>query len=234
MTDDDVLAQVPTFLVAGHETTSTATTWALFALTQCPEAQVKLRNELLAVETDNPTMDELNALPYLDAVVRETLRIHPPVASTIRVATQDDVLPLNEPVKDRNGNILESIMIKKGQTFLIPILPLNRSKSIWGDDALEFKPERWEKAPEAAATIPGVWGNMMTFLGGPRACIGYRFALIEMKALLFALIRAFEFELAVPSDDIIKKTMIVQRPLVKSDLKSGSQMPLILKPVHHD
>jgi hypothetical protein len=53
-----------------------------------------------------------------------------------------------------------------------------------------------------------------------------------MKALLFTLIRAFEFELAVPPDDIIKKSAIVQRPLVKSDLKSGNQMPLILKPVH--
>ena len=97
-------------MVAGHETTSTATTWALFALTQSPEVQVKLRNELLAVGTDNPTMDELNALPYLDAVVRETLRIHPPVPATMRVATQDDILPLSEPVKDRNGNIHDSIM----------------------------------------------------------------------------------------------------------------------------
>jgi len=54
-------------------------------------------------------MDELNALPYLDAVVRETLRVYPPVASTMRVATEDDVLPLSEPVKDRNGNVLDSI-----------------------------------------------------------------------------------------------------------------------------
>jgi cytochrome P450 len=54
-------------------------------------------------------MDELNALPYLDAVVRETLRIHAPVASTMRVATADDILPLSEPIKDRNGNILDSI-----------------------------------------------------------------------------------------------------------------------------
>jgi len=127
MTDDDVLArkylrlrfqsltwtniisEVPTFLVAGHETTSTATTWALFALTQSPEVQDKLRKQLLAVGTDNPTMDELNALPYLDAVVRETLRIHPPVASTMRVATEDDILPLGEPIKDKNGNVLDGI-----------------------------------------------------------------------------------------------------------------------------
>jgi len=95
LSDEDVLAQVPTFLVAGHETTRIGTTWALFALTQDPEVQTKLRNELLSVPTDNPTMDELNALPYLDCVVRETLRIHAPVPSTVRIAMKDDVLPLN-------------------------------------------------------------------------------------------------------------------------------------------
>ena len=96
-------------MVVGHETTSTATTWALFALTQSPKVQDKLRKELLAVGTDNPTMDELNALPYLDAVVRESLRVHPPLASILRVATEDDILPLGEPVKDKNGNILDAI-----------------------------------------------------------------------------------------------------------------------------
>ena len=104
-----IISEVPTFLVAGHETTSTATTWALFALTQSPEVQDKLRKQLLTVGTDNPTMDELNALPYLDAVVRETLRVHAPVPSTMRVATEDDILPLNEPVKDKNGNVLNGI-----------------------------------------------------------------------------------------------------------------------------
>ncbi|KDR80817.1 hypothetical protein GALMADRAFT_241271 [Galerina marginata CBS 339.88] len=234
MTDEDVLAQVPTFLVAGHETTSSATTWALFALTQNPEAQTKLRHELLTVGTDNPTMDELNALPYLDAVVRETLRIHPPVPSTMRAAVKDDVIPLSEPIRDRYGNMLDGIRIRKGEDLLIPILPLNRAKSIWGEDALEFRPERWQEIPEAASTIPGVWGNLMTFLGGPRACIGYRFSLVETKALLFTLIRAFEFELAVPASDVIKKAGLVQRPLLKSDPKAGNQMPLILKAVNRN
>jgi cytochrome P450 len=232
MTEEEVLAQVPTFLVAGHETTSTATTWALFALTQNLEVQTKLRNELLTVGTDNPTMDELNALPYLDGVVRETLRIHAPVASTVRVAMQDDILPLSEPIKDKYGRMMDSIPIKKGQTLFIPILTLNRAKAIWGEDSLEFKPERWQTTPEAAASIPGVWGNMLTFLGGTRACIGYRFALVEMKALLFTLLRAFEFELAVPPEDIAKKSLIVQRPLVLSEPQGGNQMPLLLKPVH--
>ncbi|PPQ82383.1 hypothetical protein CVT25_008344 [Psilocybe cyanescens] len=232
MSDEDVMAQVPTFLVAGHETTSVATTWALYALTLEPKIQDKLREELLAVGTDNPTMDELNALPYLDAVVRETLRVHSPVGSTMRVAVKDDVIPLGKPIRDVHGNLLDGIRIRKGQSFLIPIVALNRDKSIWGDDAAEFKPERWENIPPTVGQVPGIWGNMMTFLGGPRACIGYRFSLVEMKALLFTLIRAFEFKLGVPKEDLIKKSSLVQRPLLKSDPGAGNQMPLILNPVN--
>ncbi|KIK04008.1 hypothetical protein K443DRAFT_676319 [Laccaria amethystina LaAM-08-1] len=230
MLDEDVLAQIPTFIVAGHETTSNATTWALFALSsQNPDAQTKLRNELLTVSTDNPTMDELNALPYLDAVVRETLRLHAPVSMTSRIAMKDDVLPLAVPFTDSKGVIHHEIRIRKGEPLLIPILALNRDKSIWGEDAHEFRPERWESTPDAASSIPGVWGHMLTFLGGPHSCIGYRFALVEMKALLFTLIRSFEFELAVPASDIGKKAGIVHRPILLSNPEGGSQMPLLVK-----
>ncbi|KAF8894814.1 cytochrome P450 [Infundibulicybe gibba] len=232
--DQDILAQVPTFLAAGHETTSTGTTWALYALTQNIEVQNKLREELFTVSTDNPTMDELNALPYLDAVVRETMRVHAPVPSTIRVAMKDDVVPLNEPFRGHDGILHDEVRITAGQTIIIPILAMNRAKSIWGEDSHEFRPERWASVPEAASTIPGIWGNMLTFLGGPRACIGYKFSLVEMKALLFTLIRAFEFELAVPAKDIIKKSAIVQRPLVASDPKGGNQMPLLITPYHRE
>ena len=101
-------------------------------------------------------MDELNALPYLDHVVRETMRLHPPVPSTMRVATRDDMMPLEKPVKDEAGNIHEyirsvyfsvpddhtntkSTRIKKGQTIFIPILTIHRAVDIWGEDAKEFK-----------------------------------------------------------------------------------------------
>jgi len=90
-------------------TQSTGTTWALFALTQSPEVQRKLREELLTVDTDNPTMDQLNSLHYLDMVVRETLRVHAPVPSTMRVAMKDDVLPLSKPFTDGKGNVNEGI-----------------------------------------------------------------------------------------------------------------------------
>jgi len=128
MSDKDVLDQVPTFLVAGHETTSTGMTWALFALSQDKTVQNKLREELLTVDTETPTMDQLNALPYLDMVIRETMRIHAPVPSTIREAMKDDILPLNKPFTDRKGVVHDGIRVRKGQTLLIPILVMNRDE----------------------------------------------------------------------------------------------------------
>ncbi|KAJ7885368.1 cytochrome P450 [Mycena leptocephala] len=226
LSDEDVLAQVPTFLVAGHEANllfSTATTWALFALTQNKAAQMRLRNELLTVSTDEPTMDELNALPYLDSVVRETLRIHAPVPATMRIAVQDDIVPLAQPFTDINGTVHETLKVTKGQTIMIPILAMNRDKTIWGQT-------RWTVGIRVSNVLPGIWGHMLSFLGGPRACIGYRFSLVEMKALLFTLVRAFEFELAVPAADIGKKTSVVQRPIVRSEPEGGNQMPLLIKP----
>lgn len=177
--DSLLLTEVPTFFVAGHETTATTLTWMLFALTRAPHVQKKLRNELLDVPTSTPSFDELNALPYLDAVVRETLRLHSPVTTTSRISTQDDILPLSKPITDRKGIVHDSIPMGKGTQISIPILAMNVDKTLWGEDADEFKPERWESLPAAVSAIPGIWGNMMSFLGGARACIGYRFSLAE-------------------------------------------------------
>lgn len=96
-------------MVAGHETTSTATAWALFALAQYPDVQAKLRDELLSVSTDSPSMEELQALPYLDMVVKEVLRHHTPVPAAIRMAMKDDMIPLNTPFVDRNGVVQDAI-----------------------------------------------------------------------------------------------------------------------------
>ncbi|KAI5118119.1 hypothetical protein M0805_008028 [Coniferiporia weirii] len=229
MADEDVLAQVPTFLVAGHETTSTETMWCLFALAQQPATQARLRAELLAVPSDTPSADALGALPFLDAVVRETLRLHAAVPSTIRIAMRDDVIPLSEPFVDTNGQKQTEIRISKGAGIFIPILAMNRTKAIWGADADEFNPDRWANPPEASKEVPGVWGSMLTFLGGARSCIGYRFALFEMKALLFTLLRTFEFELAVPAADFERRSLVVTRPYVKGQKDAGAQMPLIVK-----
>ena len=77
--------------------------WALFSLASHPQMQSRLRAELLSCNTPTPSMDTLASLPYLDAVVRETLRLYPAVPGTIRIAMQDDVIPLNEDFVDKNG-----------------------------------------------------------------------------------------------------------------------------------
>ncbi|KAJ7115351.1 cytochrome P450 [Mycena epipterygia] len=231
LSEAEVIAQIPTFFVAGHETTSLSSAWALHALSLNTVAQTKLREELLTISTDNPTMDELNSLPYLDMVIRETMRVHSPVVFTQRMAMKDDVLPLAKPYIDKAGKSHDSLLIPKGQMIHIPILAVNTDKEIWGNDANEFIPERWEKLPEAVSDIPSVWANLFTFFAGPTNCIGFRFALVEMKALLFTLIRAFEFEPAVPKGGIGSSAAgLLQRPSVLAHKGEGTALPLILKP----
>ncbi|KAJ7724292.1 cytochrome P450, partial [Mycena olivaceomarginata] len=205
LTHAEVIAQIPTFLVGGHETTSIATAWALHALSQHPAVQVKLRQELLTLSTDNPSMEELNSLPYLETVVREVMRFHAPVVFTQRMAMEDDLVPLSKPYIDKAGKSHDSLLIPKGQMIHIPILAVNTDTDIWGEDAREFKPERWENLPDTVGLVPGVWANLLTFFAGTTNCIGFRFSLIELKALLFTLIRAFEFEAAVPKGGIRPK-----------------------------
>ena len=119
---------------------STATAWSLYALTQAPTVQRALREELLAADLgDAPAMDDLNALPYLDHVVREVLRLHSPIPRTIRVATATDEIPCAVPWVDKKGQKRSTIRVTKGDSIAIPIAALNRSKEMWGEDALEFK-----------------------------------------------------------------------------------------------
>ncbi|CAK5284492.1 unnamed protein product [Mycena citricolor] len=160
MSDAEVIAQIPTFFLAGHETSSTALAWAAHALSRDQSVQDKLRQELLSLPTDTPTMDELNSLPFLENVLRETMRLYAPAVSTQRVANRDDVLPLGKPYVDRHGISHETLpfvptiflsenmwysypkkstRIRRGQLVTIPILAINTDEEIWGEDALEFR-----------------------------------------------------------------------------------------------
>ncbi|KAI9067998.1 cytochrome P450 [Trametes sanguinea] len=233
LSDEEVLSQIPSFLVAGHETTGLAATWCLFALTQNAQIQTKLRQELLTLQTDSPSIDDLASLPYLDAVVRETLRLYTPVILTLRTAAQDDMIPVSKPFIDRYGKIQHEIRIAKDNRVIIAILELHLAKDIWGEDALEFKPERWDNPPEAASEVPGVWAHVMAFSTGPRACLGYRFALAELKTAIFTLVRTFEFELAADPTDVTTLGMIDQKPALKSDPEKGAQMPMFIRPYIH-
>lgn len=92
-------------LIAGHETTSTSLSWLFKELAQ-PEnihIQDKLRAELQACPSDEPTMEELHAMPYLDAVLRETLRKNDVVEQSFRSSAKDNVIPVSKPYVDRHG-----------------------------------------------------------------------------------------------------------------------------------
>ncbi|KZV96628.1 cytochrome P450 [Exidia glandulosa HHB12029] len=247
MTDREVLSQIPTFLVAGHETTSTTVSWALYALSTNSAAQTALRLEIQSVRTGTPSLEDLNALPYMDHVVRETLRLWPVVAFSVRAATRDDVIPLASAVDDGKGQTKSSINIQKGDTLYTPIWLINRDKKIWGDDADSFRPERWEALAEPAKGIPGIQFGLLSFLYGPRACVGHRtwttlgliqavtirvvflgFAMAEIKALLFQIVRDFEFQLAVKPEEIWSRTGALMRPQLRGD--NSVQLPLEIRP----
>lgn len=94
--------------MTGHETTANTLAWALFSLSCKPEIQDRLRKEVSIAYQGNLnsiTFDVLNSLPYLEAVVRETLRFHATVEIITRVAKQDDVIPLEKSYKGKDGNL---------------------------------------------------------------------------------------------------------------------------------
>ncbi|CAK5270068.1 unnamed protein product [Mycena citricolor] len=232
LSDEEVISQIPTFFLAGHETTSTALSWAVHALSQHPDIQERLRQELFSLPTDHPTMDELNALPFLENFIRESMRLYAPVVFIQRMASQDDVLPLAKPYVDRQGVSHNTLPIRKGQVFTIPILAINTDKETWGEDALEFKPDRWDHLPEVVHSVPGVWANQMTFFAGSHNCIGFRFSLVEQKAILFTLLRTFEFSPGAKSIMPIISN-VLQRPVAfeagKPGLVSTGKFPVMLK-----
>ncbi|GAA5911789.1 cytochrome P450 [Sporobolomyces salmoneus] len=236
MSAEELRGQLTTFLLAGHETTSTSLTWTLWTLARYPEKQSKLREEIREARKaakskglEEIESDDLAALPYLDAVTREILRLESPVSATIRHAAQDDLIPLSRPLRSAldPSKTISHISVKAGQTLFIPITAVNHSKEVFGQDAGEFRPERWlGKEGEGIQGKVGVWSSMLTFLAGPRSCIGYKFALLELKAILATLIDTFEFALRSPSFEIERRSAIVMRPLLIGEEHLGNRMPL--------
>lgn len=188
--EENLVDQLMTFLGAGHETTATAMQWAVYALCKNPEVQTRLREEIRAnlpsISEENPTIDAatLDNLPYLHAVCNEILRFHPSVPATIRTAVKDTTLVGKAIPKD---------------TILV-ISPeiVNHMEELWGPDADKFNPDRF-MGPGMANT-GGSTSNyaLLTFLHGPRSCIGQGFAKSELACLLAATVGRFHMELRYP------------------------------------
>ncbi|RXW23123.1 hypothetical protein EST38_g2750 [Candolleomyces aberdarensis] len=182
--DNQVLAQITessTFTFAAIDSTSSALSRIFWLLATYQDVQEKLRSEIreMRKECEEPDYDRLSAMPYLEAVVRETLR-------------------------------------------------LNTSPDLWGSDSYEWKPERWlaplpEKLTEAR--IPGVYSHLMTFVGGGRSCIGFKFAQMEIKVILYVLLDQHKFSL--PKQEIFWNNRGIAGPSVDRS-RLQPEMPLLV------
>ncbi|CAG9990065.1 unnamed protein product [Clonostachys byssicola] len=204
--DEALKDQLLTFLAAGHETTASALTWACYLLTKNPEIQEKLREEVTKALPEDigsiPAVDLagiLEQLPYLNGIMHETLRLYPTVPMTMRQALCDT----------RIGDQF----IPKGTDIIVSIWYINRSPKIWGPDAAEFLPERWitDGKPN---TNGGAASNydFLTFLHGPRSCIGQGFAKAEMRCLLAVMVRSFSWTLAMDDALVMPRGVITIKP----------------------
>lgn len=202
--DKELVDQMLTFLAAGHETTSSALTWAVWLLATNPGWQTQLRDEIREhlpsiTSTELPSDAEIEAVPILNAVVNETLRLYPTVPLTIRQATRD--------------TYIGSQPIAKGTRVLLVPWAINRSKHLWGEEAEKFLPGRWLQP--GTANTGGAKSNyaQITFLHGPRSCIGMGFAKSEFKCMLAAVAGRFELKMVDPNEKVWPAGVITTKPV---------------------
>ncbi|KAI5899074.1 cytochrome P450 [Schizophyllum commune H4-8] len=230
LNDQEMLGQLTTIILAGHETTATTLAWALLELARNPGAQKRLREEIRTIrrERDEPELsaETFEGMPYLDAVVKETLRFHGVVPQIAKEAAVDDVVPLHRPVVGADGEMIQEVPVQKGQKILLSIAAYNRDKDTFGQDADQYNPDRWlEDGHITKQASVGVYANLFTFGGGHRACLGWRFAVLELSAFLFELVDRFEFDVD-PNLKVYRAFSGVMQPMLEGELKMGTQLPL--------
>ncbi|KAK1219641.1 hypothetical protein PQX77_017631 [Marasmius sp. AFHP31] len=228
LSSEEALSQMATIIFAGHETSASSLNWILYELARHPEYQEKIYQEIKDLREQTRNEQDLSSidvegLTYLNAVIKESLRLHPIVPELVRQAEVDDVIPLDYPIIDASGAPLNAVPVVKGQRVVVSIAQYNRLKEVWGEDADEYNPERFVniKTP----TTLGVFGNLMTFSGGIRGCIGWRFAVLEIQVVLAALVESFVFSTpeGIEMDEVRVGLSV---PMIKGSWKEGSKMPL--------
>ena len=185
--EDNLVDQMMTFLAAGHETTASAMVWAVYLLCLHPEIQSRLREEIRSSlpsieDTQAPvTSEAIDRLPFLHAVCSEVLRVYSPVALTLREAAHD--------------TSIQDQFVPAGTKIIISAWGVHSSTDLWGPDAAKFNPDRWMGPGRANNGGAESAYSFLTFLHGPRSCIGQAFARAEFACLLASLVGRFEMEL---------------------------------------
>lgn len=173
LTQDELIANTGVIFTAGHETTANALTWILFFLSQHHKVAADLQDELESVlKGEAPSVEKLESLPLLERVIKEGIRILPPVPWNARITSQ--ITKLNDYTIPKGSEVFVSIY----QTHHLPEIYSNPES---------FKPERWE-------TIKPTIYEYNPFSAGPRICIGADFAMIEMKIILATILQKFRLE----------------------------------------
>jgi benzoate 4-monooxygenase len=177
---EELTAEALTQLIAGSDTTSNTSCALLFHCLQHPAVVRKLQQELdeALPGDDVPTYAAVRDLPYVDAVIKETMRIH-----------STSSLGLPRLIPPGPGLTINGRHFPQGTVLSVPAYTIHHSKEIWGPDADTFRPERWEKVTEKqkAAFIP--------FSYGPRACVGRNVAEMELALIVSTIFKRYEFEL---------------------------------------
>jgi cytochrome P450 len=169
---DEMVDQVAIFFLAGHETSASALSWALYLLAMYPEWQDKIADEARGLE---PDFSNLSRLKVTRDVFRETLRLYPPVPMMVR--------------ENQTNVTFRGRAIRKGAQFVLSPWHLHRHERMW-DRPDEFMPDRWTtEAAKASAR-----DAYMPFSAGPRVCTGAGFAMAEGVLLLAHLVRSYRFE----------------------------------------
>jgi len=180
MTHDQLIDNILAFTLAGHLTTSTALTWTFYLIACAPEWEARLLDEIRQVVPEGPvTADHVDKLILTQQVLKEALRLFPPIVFQNRLAVRDTEL---------GGRKVE-----KGSFITIPTYVVHRHKTAWADPD-RFDPSRFAEGAEPRPASC----KFLPFGAGPRVCVGSTFALIEATVFLTTFLRAAKFALLAP------------------------------------
>ncbi|KUJ12657.1 putative cytochrome P450 oxidoreductase OrdA-like protein [Mollisia scopiformis] len=201
LTDESILNNMITFLIAGHETTSGLLSFLFYYLLRNPSAYQTAQRQVDEVVGRGPiTIDHMSKLPYIEACLRETLRLNPTAPSFTLQPREDGP---DEYVYLKGGKY----KIKRGQGILCLLPKIHRDPAVYGSDADIFKPERMLDEPFSKLP-PNSW---KPFGNGMRGCIGRPFAWQEAILITGMLLQTFNFRLDDPSYQLhIKQTLTIK------------------------
>ncbi|KAJ4422997.1 hypothetical protein N0V82_002391 [Gnomoniopsis sp. IMI 355080] len=197
--DETIVENMLTFLSAGHETTSATLTLACYYLCSHPSALEKARQEVDALcGSPNQGMKHITtAFPYLDAVLRETMRLSPAAPAFFVVPYQDEIL---------GGKYL----VRAGESVCVALEVLQRDKTVYGADADEFRPERWMRDGRLLDDFDEfAW---KPFGNGLRGCIGRSFVWQESLVFLAMVLRSFDMRMDDPSYKLKMRSDLSVKP----------------------